>query len=114
MFGGPSSRKKDPAAAFQQIIYNKLKLKLEKECIYPIYDYFHDVLHKTHYVYYAKVKKMQDYTFGKDTLSWFTFKQTLKLSFTQQTKQDIIVAQRVIEAAQRITAHTQYYRPSTA
>lgn len=113
MFGGANSQEEDASVTFQQIIYDALGVKLARRHIYPVYDYFHDVLNKTHYVYYAQVTKLRNYAFEGETLSWFTFKQTLKLRFAEQTKQDIVVAQRVIDMQERVVTHTQYYRPDT-
>lgn len=114
MFGGTNDKEDDGAVTFQQMIYDVLNLKLARKHIYPVYNYFHNVHNTMHYVYYAQVTKMQNYAFEGETLSWFTFKQTLKLPFAQQTKQDIVVAQRVIDLQKRITMHTQHYRPITA
>lgn len=111
MFGGVNRGKEDAAATFQRIIYNALKVKLPIKHIYPVYDYIQEPHHKTHYICYAQVSKMQNYTFKRDILSWFTFKQAEKLTLTQQTKQDIIVAKRVIDAQERERLHTQYHAP---
>lgn len=111
MFGEINDKEEDAMLTFQRIIYDALGVKLARKCIYPVYDYFHNVHNIMHYVYYAQVTKMQNYAFRGETLSWFTFKQTLKLRFTHETKQDIVVAERVIEAAKRVAMHTQYYRP---
>ncbi len=101
MFGEENNKGEEGAAAFQRIIKAILGIKLPKESIFPVYNYYHDLHKRTHYVYYAQVKKMQKYQSKKATLSWFTFKQTIKLPFVGQTKQDIIIAQRVIEAKER-------------
>lgn len=113
MFGKTNDKKEDPLLTFQRAIYNALKVKLAKEHIHPVYNYFHSVNNRMHYIYYGQVTKMQNYTFPGETLSWFTFKQTLKLRFTEETRQDIVVAQRVINAWGRITANTQYYPPTS-
>lgn len=111
LFGEINEKEEDALLTFQRIIHKALKIKLAKKCIYPVYNYFHKTHHKMHYVYYAQVEKMKNYTSQNETLSWFTFKQTLKLPFTEETKQDIVVAQRVIEADERVALHTQYFRP---
>ncbi len=111
MFGETSHKGEDGIATFQRTIYEVLNIKLARKDIYPVYDYFNTAFDKTHYIYYAQVPKIQSYAFAGDTLSWFTFKQTVKLAFTKQTKQDIVVAQRVIEAQERETMHTQYISP---
>ncbi len=110
MFGETNHAKEDATAVFQRIIHTKLNLKLPKKSIYPVYDYFHKIHNKTHYVCYAIVATMQKHTVLQGSnLSWYTFKEAIKLPSTQQTKQDIMVAQRVIEAQERETMHTQYH-----
>lgn len=109
MFGETNRKGEDGIATFQRTIYEALDIRLARKNIYPVYDYFNATFNKTHYVYYAQVPKMQNYALAGDTLSWFTFRQTVKLAFTKQTKQDIVVAQRVIEAQEREIMHTQYH-----
>ena len=110
MFGGTNDSQEDGAVIFQQMILDALNLKLPRKNIYPVYDYFNNTLNKMHYVYSAHVAKRKDYACEGEILSWFTFKQTLKLRFAQETKQDIVVAQRVIDMQERVTTSTQYYR----
>lgn len=113
MFGTRNDKEEDSAVTFQQMICDALNIKLARKHIYPVYDYFHNTHNAMHYVYYALVARKQNYTLEGETLSWFTFKQTLKLRFAEQTKQDIVVAQRVIDMQERVDTHTQYYRPDT-
>ena len=94
----------DPQKSFQRKIYQLLNLRLNEKCIYPVYDYFNDTLNTIHYVFYAQVKTMNNLLMpDKDTLFWFTFKQITKLPLSEQTKQDIIVSQRVIQAQAEAT-----------
>lgn len=111
MFEETKNEEENAAVIFQRLISNTLHLSLSIKRIYPVYDYFHSVYQKTHYVFYAQVARMQTYASAKDTVSWFTFKQTTKLHFSEQTKQDIVVSQRVILAANRERMHTQYHAP---
>lgn len=102
MIGGRSNKDEDAHKAFIRIVHELLKIKLNPKLVYPVYDYFHETLHTTNHVFYAEVEDVSKIRVpGVSNLSWFTFKQTVKLSFTQQTKQDIIVAQRVINAQAR-------------
>ncbi len=105
MFGEVRYKEEPIEAVFQEILYTFLKVKIPLKDIYLVYDYFHSTLHKTHYVFFAKVTEMPRLRLlQKDTISWFTFKQTLKLSVPEQTKQDLVVAQRVINAIDREVA----------
>ncbi len=80
----------------------RVHIRLVAKHLFPVYDYFYNALNKIHYVFYAEVQKL--YTFPSlhtDVFSWFTFKQTTKLAFNDQAKQDIIVSERVIKAHAR-------------
>ena len=102
MPGGTGREGEDAQKAFQRIIYRLLNLQLNEKCIHPVYDYFNNTLDTIHYVFYAQVKTMNNLLMpDKDTLLWFTFKQITKLPLSEQTKQDIIVSQRVIQAQAR-------------
>lgn len=102
MVGGENHKEEAADAAFQRIIDTLFKVKLVTKFIYPIYDYFSYDDKKFHYVFYGEVGETKKIAFPKrGTFSWFTFKQIAKLPFTQQTRQDIIVAQRVINAKSR-------------
>ncbi len=114
MFGDANTKTEEAVLTFQRVIFNTLHVKLPIKSIFPVYDYFHTLHNKTHYIFYAEVPKMQKYTSKKDTVSWFTFKQITKLPFTKQTKQDIVVAHRVIDAQEREIAHTQYHAPAVS
>lgn len=102
MFYGMSQNGEDAQAAFTRIMYEFINVRLLASHIYPVYDYFFQELHKIHYVFYAEVQKMPTFPIASDAiLSWFTFKQTTKLPFGEQTKHDIIISERVINAQAR-------------
>lgn len=97
--GGEGGEKEEPQAAFQRIMNKLLGLNLKQKDIYPIYDYFHDTKDKISYVFYAQVKSVKKFNqFKEGTLSWVTFHEISKLSFTPHSKQDVIVGERVIRA----------------
>ena len=99
--GGESREGEEAEAAFQRIIYRLLNINLKNKLIYPVYDYFHNIRNKINYVFYAEVGKTNIFDAPKSIFSWFTFHETLKLSFSIQTKQDIVVGERVINAKWR-------------
>lgn len=102
LFGQKSKSKKDPAILFQEAILNSLDLKLPLKSIYPVYDYPNDESEENCFIFYGEVKQKRKLGLGKDSnLEWFTFKQTTKLPFSEQTRQDIIVAERVIKLKAR-------------
>lgn len=102
MFGGMSNNGENAQDVFTRIMYRLVKLQLLAKHIYPVYDYYFHARNKIHYVFYALIKDMRELPIStSDTMSWFTFKQTSKLLFDDQTKQDIVVSERVINAAAR-------------
>lgn len=101
MLGGESKEGEEAQITFQRIIYKLLDINLKLKHIYPVYDYFHNTRNKVSYVFYAEVGKTKIFNASRGNLSWFTFHETLKLPFTAQTKQDIVVGERVINAKWR-------------
>lgn len=102
MLGGDSLKEEDSIAAFQRIINKFLDINLKAKDIYPVYDYFHQTRNKPNYVFYAEVKSTKKFNDLKGGCpSWLTFSETVKLPFTFQTKQDVIVGERVINAKLR-------------
>ena len=116
MFGGVSHEGEDAQSAFQRIIKEQINLTLETKRLFPVYDYFYNALNKVNFVFYAEVQKLHTFPqLPSDVFTWFTFKQTTKLAFSVQAKQDIIISERVIKAQARslepavlITAPKQY------
>jgi hypothetical protein len=57
---------------------------------------------KDHYISYAKIGRLEKFPETKEAVfAWFNFKQVQKLNLSEQTKHDIMVAQRVIDSATR-------------
>lgn len=108
MLGGESLEGEEAQAAFQRIVSELLNINLKSKNIYPIYDYFSDTRNKFNFVFYAEVGSTKKFNFKKGlpagrqgSLSWFNFSETLKMPFNIQTKQDIVVGERVINAKWR-------------
>ncbi len=71
--------------------------KFHPKTVLPIYDYV--VKGKKHVISYAEVKSLGNFPAAKGfSFGWFNMKQILKLGLSSQTKQDIIVGQRVIDS----------------
>lgn len=102
MFGGVSRKGEDAATALQRILFEQINIHIEAKNLFPVYDYFHTALNKIHYVFYVEVKKLYaPASLSSGMCSWFTFKQTTKLSLTEQAKHDVIISERVIHAQER-------------
>lgn len=100
--GKESGEGEDAQTAFQRIINELLNLNLKAKDIHPIYDYFHDERDRINYVFYAEIKKPQEFdSLDGNAFSWVAFKETSKFLFTAHTKQDVIVGERVINAKWR-------------
>lgn len=104
VFSGKSKAGEDPKKTFQRLIEEQLGIKLTAKNIFPVYDYFNEELGADQFVHYAQIGTIPRKIRAKEDtlLSWFAFRQIPKLSLPLQTRQDIIVSQRVINAANRI------------
>lgn len=103
LLSGMSQAGEAAEKTFHRIATELLKVKLDSKRIFPVYDYFHKGFNAPHFVFYAEVSDEHPVSAKKGTtISWFSIKQTLKFPFSPQTKQDILVAERVIKAQARI------------
>lgn len=100
--GGESNGGEEAATAFQRVVNELLGLNLKTKDIHPVYDYFHDGRDKNNYVFYGEVKNSRKFDpLRGDTYSWVAFDEVSKLLFTANSKQDVIVGERVINAKWR-------------
>lgn len=100
--GGESREDEIAQVTFQRLLHELLNFDLKIKHIYPVYDYFHDILGKINYVFYAEIKKTLEFNSLKDnTSSWVTFGQSLKLLLSAHTRQDVVVCERVIRLKER-------------
>ncbi|MEK7168803.1 MAG: hypothetical protein AAB532_01885 [Patescibacteria group bacterium] len=87
---------------FKELLLEAIKLKIKLTSIKIIYSYFSKELNAENNVYYAEVSKLYKTSSSDDiTYSWFTLKKIQKLNISEQTKQDIIIGQRVIDSSVR-------------
>lgn len=100
MFEDEYSEENQPESVFKNTVLKSLDLKINK--INPIYTYLDESTKKTHTLLYATIGRLQEFPPKNNyTFRWFTFKEILKIRAAEQTKHDIVVGQRVIEAARR-------------
>lgn len=89
-----------PETIFKENVFTLLGIRIDT--IYPIYSYHTETTENNRSLYYATIKTLQEFPPKNNyTFRWFSFKEVLKIQATEQTKHDIIVGQRVIEAAGR-------------
>jgi len=109
MLGGEGQEGEDAQATFQRVIHELLNVNLKMKHIYPVYDYFQETLDKVNYVFYAEVGRTLNFDPLKEsTLSWVTFAETLKFLFSGQTKQDVVVSERVIHLKERVDEASKF------
>lgn len=100
LFEKEHAENEQPEVVFRDTLLKLLDIEIDT--IFPIYSYFHETTNKTQSLLYATVNTLQEFPPKNDyTFRWFSFKEVLKLQATPQTKHDIVVGQRVIEAAAR-------------
>lgn len=101
LFGDKRLDKETEEETFRRAIYSNLRLKLKPRAIKPVYSYYREDKNKNNYICYAKVEKLEKFQNKKNLFAWFTFKQIQKLNVSEQTRQDILVGQRVIYSSVR-------------
>jgi hypothetical protein len=102
LFGGEGDGDDNGEEAFSRVINDILNIKLKLSAVCPVYKYFHEELKRDNYICYAKIGRLEKFAETKDMVfGWFNFKQVQKLNLAEQTKHDIMVAQRVIDSATR-------------
>lgn len=102
MLGGEGIEGEEAQVSFQRIVNKLLNLNLKPKDIHPVYDYCPNTSNKPNFVFYADIKNPKKVSGLKEgTFSWLKFSETIKLKFNTQTKQDMIIGERVINAKLR-------------
>lgn len=100
LFGGLYSKNEDPESFFKDVIFKELSIRVKD--VHSIYSYVVEDIHQYHSIVYSNLGRLQKFSPKNNlTFAWFSFKDIPKLKIAEQTKHDIIVGQRVIEAARR-------------
>ncbi|MBU3978117.1 hypothetical protein KKE68_00255 [Patescibacteria group bacterium] len=100
LFGGAYQEKEDPEELFRNLVLNLLDIEIRE--VLPVYSYLNENSDEFQYIVYSQLGELRNFSSKNgQTFGWFTFKEVLKLKVTEQTKHDIVVGQRVIEAAMR-------------
>jgi hypothetical protein len=100
LFGNACFEKDNPHEIFTKKIFELLNIKIKK--VFFIYSYTNEFVLKKQSIVYSEVEKLQNFPSKNGySFAWFSFKEVLKLQTTKQMKHDIVVGQRVIEAATR-------------
>lgn len=98
LFRGQSRNGHDPKTVFRQCIEKTLGVTVPSSSIKPVYDYVHDQLGE-HFIFFveAKDKTPKKYS-SKNKTDWFPLAKLSKLTMSEQTRHDIVVAERVIRS----------------
>lgn len=100
LFGTLCGEKDDPEIILKDVIASLLGIQTKK--ILPVYSYANEEKNVRQYIGYAIAKTKKSVAIKNGfQFAWFTFKEILKLHIDTQTKHDIVVGQRVIEAQER-------------
>ncbi|HYK08049.1 MAG TPA: hypothetical protein VEW42_00945 [Candidatus Eisenbacteria bacterium] len=93
-----------PVATFAELIHNTLQLKLVIKTIQEVYSYLNEEVNKNYSITYAPVTSLKTALAtprdGK-IYKWFGPREILKLNLSAQTRHDVTVGQRVIDAKMR-------------
>ncbi len=107
LFGNNCLEKDNPIEIFKETIFQLLDIKINK--VLSIYSYTNELALGNQSILYSEIDRLRNFP-NKNGLAfaWFSFKDVLKLPGTKQMKHDIVVGQRVIEAAtrKRLGEHT--------
>ncbi len=106
LFGAKNQKDEVPIGTFHRIASKELKIKITAKEIYPIYDYFDKKINNNCFLFYALINNSKKKIPARKgyAVEWFTLRQISKLPVDEQTKQDIIIGKRVIDAAARTKA----------
>ncbi|OGE27055.1 hypothetical protein A3H85_03150 [Candidatus Daviesbacteria bacterium RIFCSPLOWO2_02_FULL_40_8] len=108
MLVGEGNNGEPAEATFQRVINECLNLEVKPKSIFPIYDYFDEAQRKTNYVFYAEVRRSPSFeALQQGTPSWVRFSDISKFPFFANTKQDMVVGERVINLKRRIALNIQ-------
>ncbi|SRR6266568_6329294 len=98
LFSGSHTEKDSPERIFKDVISDLLNIELD--IVYPVYSYENENVNQC--IVYSEIDALQDFSPKNGlTFAWFTFRDIMRLHLTEQTKHDIVVGQRVINAATR-------------
>ncbi len=100
LFGGSYLENEEPELLFKDVMLKLLDIKIKT--VNFVYSYCNEITEDSQYIVYSKVNKLQDFSAKNGfSFAWFSFNEIIKLKITEQTKHDIVVGQRVIDAAGR-------------
>lgn len=100
LFGGSYLEEEGPEGLFKDVIFKLLDIEIG--VVHTVYSYLNESNDAFQHIVYSQLNEFQNFSSKNNlTFGWFTFKEVLKLKISEQTKHDIVVGQRVIEAAVR-------------
>jgi len=98
LFGNKCHGKKDPHTVFRNHIEKTLGMTIKESSVHPVYDYVHDTLGE-YFVFFIETSEVSPDTHPTNNkIGWFPLSKLSKLAMDEQTRHDIIVAERVIRA----------------
>lgn len=101
LFTGKSKEGEDEKSLFQRIIKDTLGITVPLTAIHAIYDYEHDKFEGDNFISFAEIDDAQAKSISIKAVQWCPLKKLPKLKIATQSRQDIIVGQRVINLMER-------------
>lgn len=97
LFSGQNNTNEEANATFKRVLEENLSLKLPMDEIHSVYDYQTDT-GEHHFMHYTLIDMpVEKIVHAKGyPIAWFNFRQLNRTPIHPQTKQDITVAERVI------------------
>jgi hypothetical protein len=100
LFRGTTKGLETTESSFRELISKLLHITIHK--VHTVYSYVDDETNTHHSIVYSRLDTLETFS---DSLPfecrWFSFKDVTKLPIAKQTKHDIVIGQRVIQAAFR-------------
>lgn len=100
LFSESYTERENPETIFKKIIHNMLGIQIET--VQTVYSYFHEKTNTNQNIVYSELNELQNFPSKNGvTFKWFSFKDVIKLPIAEQTKHDLVVSKRVIDATAR-------------
>lgn len=99
LFENTYSENENAKNVFTKTIYHALHKHID--FVYPVYSYIDETSGKNQDVFYAISQDTSFPSKEKSHFQWFSFKELTKTRLSEQIRHDILVGQRVIDAAGR-------------